>query len=564
MYDISIKIKNYKCYIEESGFDTIKRVNLIIGKNNVGKSALLDVIEHVAGKKYEFDRTNWRDGQKPVIVFKDIISANVAKLAIPPYLNLEDGKIQGSHHEYGQKLIDHQIKWTKIGDSRDHVQLLECDDSNIDPLLKNSGYDKAICSEMLVPLEGKKFKKVSAERDIQPELTSTPQIFSNGRGITNAIQCFINNIDLQREIVEIEILKAINEIFAQEGNFSRIVCQNDNGKWEIYLEELDKGHIALSKSGSGLKTVITVLAFLFLIPKIENKSLSEYIFAFEELENNIHPSLLRRLNDYIYKLAVDRKFVYFLTTHSNVLIDQFSKQIDAQIIHVTQKDGEAKTTTVQTYFQSGRILDDLDVRASDLLQANGVIWVEGPSDRLYLNRWIDLWSKGRLKEGTHFQIIFYGGRVLSHFSAESPEEISKSVSMLLANRNSIILIDSDKKKQSDKINDTKIRIVEEFKTPGFLSWVTKGKEIENYISSKVINEFLAKTNSSQVKPFESFFKYLDKGKKGLNKKYSIKKPLFAEKILPFMTKDNMCSVLDLDEKMIEICQRISSWNRLDF
>ncbi len=68
-------------------------------------------------------------------------------------------------------------------------------------------------------------------------------------------------------------------------------------------------------------------------------------------------------------LAKKEKFFYFLTTHSNVLIDQFSKQKDAQITHITQEDGWANTVTVQTYLQKGDIFDDLDVRASDLLQA---------------------------------------------------------------------------------------------------------------------------------------------------------------------------------------------------
>ena len=38
---------------------------------------------------------------------------------------------------------------------------------------------------------------------------------------------------------------------------------------------------------------------------------------------------------------------------------------------------------VDTYRDSCHILDDLEARASDLLQANGIVWVEGPSDRIY-------------------------------------------------------------------------------------------------------------------------------------------------------------------------------------
>ena len=43
----SIKIKDYKCFVKENdyqGFDDIKPVNVIIGKNNSGKSKLLEAL----------------------------------------------------------------------------------------------------------------------------------------------------------------------------------------------------------------------------------------------------------------------------------------------------------------------------------------------------------------------------------------------------------------------------------------------------------------------------------------------------------------------------------------
>ena len=32
-----------------------------------------------------------------------------------------------------------------------------------------------------------------------------------------------------------------------------------------------------------------------------------------------------------------------------------------------------------------------------------LIWVEGPSDRIYINRWIELFSEGKLEEGRDHQ-----------------------------------------------------------------------------------------------------------------------------------------------------------------
>ena len=32
------------------------------------------------------------------------------------------------------------------------------------------------------------------------------------------------------------------------------------------------------------------------------------------------------------------------------------------------------------------VLDDLGAKASDIFQSNGIIWVEGPSDRIYIKK----------------------------------------------------------------------------------------------------------------------------------------------------------------------------------
>jgi AAA15 family ATPase/GTPase len=50
--NVSIKIKNYMCFGEiPQGFDSIKPINIIIGRNNSGKSRLLDSIEYLVDLK---------------------------------------------------------------------------------------------------------------------------------------------------------------------------------------------------------------------------------------------------------------------------------------------------------------------------------------------------------------------------------------------------------------------------------------------------------------------------------------------------------------------------------
>ena len=188
--------------------------------------------------------------------------------------------------------------------------------------------------------------------------------------------------------------------------------------------------------------------------------MSDYVFAFEELENNLHPSLQRRLVRYICESALKNEFAVFLTTHSNAVIDMLGHSSSAQIIHVTHSGGAAKARRVSTYVENRGILDDLDIRASDLLQANGIVWVEGPSDKLYFNRWIGLVTEGALEEGTHYQCVFYGGRLLAHLTGVQPFDTTdhdQAVRIFRVNRNAIVLMDSDKSTPDAEINRTKMR-----------------------------------------------------------------------------------------------------------
>jgi len=299
-----------------------------------------------------------------------------------------------------------------------------------------------------------------------------------------------------------------------------------------------------------------------LIPAKEKKPLNNYVFAFEELENNLHPALLRRLFLYIRDIALKQDTYFFITTHSSVVIDLFSNDPEAQLIHTTH-DGKAATAKrVKAYVQRKGILDDLDVRASDLLQSNGIVWVEGPSDRLYFNRWIDIWSDGTLREGAHYQCVFYGGRLQAHLTARiSEEERDKLIKILLVNRNAIFLTDSDRQYPRQRLNATKQRIRREINDIGAIFWETKGKEIENYIPHGAIASRFEKKLDKQIEQYQLFSDYLDRMiKKGEGKKFLSNKVVFAENICPHFSRENLIPILDLEVRLNEVCRCIRKWN----
>lgn len=560
--NFSIKVKNYKCFgDEETGFDEIKYINLIIGRNNSGKSSLLEVIQYVTNPQDAFMLLGHK-GSKPSVLITTVLTEETIKSVFQP--NVHGGGIPGPNHwEYGKKWIGRPIKY-ELNPKRSKSFV------SIDPPFEhqNRGSQEGyLASRAINPLGDKVFFCLRAERNIVPEgAYSELQLEENGRGATNLIQGFINRRDLPNELVEQNLLTALNTIYSPDSRFSRILAQSspDGNTWEIFLDEPNKGTIALSHTGSGFKTILLVLEFLYLIPFVKKLRVENLIFAFEELENNMHPALQRRLLAFLRDFALKNECIFFLTTHSSVVIDMFSRDEQAQIIHVTHDGEKALAKRVQTYIDNSGVLDDLDVRASDLLLANSVIWVEGPSDRLYINRWIELWENGALKEGIHYQCVFYAGRLLAHISAEEPEQAtSGGVAILRLNRHAAVLMDSDKDNESDTINETKKRIVAEVGRMGGIVWITDGREVENYLPHEAIGNYYGRQLQTPLEKFKRIEDYIqtEVGKEQ-RKGFEKSKVEFAAKICPRLTRESISNNTDLSSKLANLCQKIKKWNNL--
>jgi putative ATP-dependent endonuclease of the OLD family len=559
----SIKISNYKCFGDEpQGFDDLRPINVIIGRNNAGKSSLLDVLKFAIGAFPTLGVALHHKGKETRLH----VPLKLTELQLRPVYprGHSGGLVHMDFWEYGSRFLGAPIALEIFAGGKRQISKFPA--GLIDPEGQpQAKFIERLAQQLPNPLiPGKHFRHLFAERNLRPEQESESiTIQGDGTGVTNAMHQFLNFAKYPRAVIDKIILGELNSVMKPDLEFSAIQARKiDSNHWEIFLEEGEKGLIAVQQTGSGFKTILLALAFLHLIPRVEGHPAANYVFAFEELENHLHPAVQRRLLSYLRKYALDNGAKILLTTHSSVVIDMFSRDMEAQILHVSHDRERAKVTLVSSYLEHRGILDDLDVRASDLLQANGVIWVEGPSDRIYVNRWIELWSGGSLREDTHYQVVFYGGRLLAHLSAEVPEESSQAVKILRVNRNAAVLIDSDKRTALAKINKTKQRVLSEVQAIGGLGWVTAGREVEHYVPPAAIQVLYSLPAAPILDPLAEFGSILSGLAQGESERFKVNKPLFAEKVVPLLTRDDLAGHLDLSMRLEDLCGRIKAWNGL--
>jgi predicted ATP-dependent endonuclease of OLD family len=573
----TVKFRGTTCFKSDwSGFDEIKPINVIIGRNNAGKSHLIETVRALCEGNLKKSGFELRcEGRLDESSLRDYFPENASG----------GHSIQDYWYQLGQPLVGHRVSW--VVDRQGRINNLQMPDSQNMPgdfvvAEEREKRVRDILRDARSILTGLHFRRLVADRDIRPkEANKSLTLGDDGLGATNIIRRYIttSSPEFPRELVQDTLLSALNEIFRDDGHFSEIVVQEHDeassgfpqGQWEIYLGENKKNLIALSQSGSGLKTVILVLLNLLVMPILEDQPKEKYVFAFEELENNLHPALFRRLLAFLEDYATTEKAHVFLTTHSSVALDLFGASPNSQTVLVTHDGESASTRTVAAHFDQLGVVSELGARPSDLLQANGIVWVEGPSDRIYINRWLELFSDGRLREGRDYQCACYGGSLLARAQFVAPEEAeSELVNLIQVNPNVAVICDGDRTAATGKGSRIKSRVqrikAEVQEIPHSHVWITECKEIENYLPGAALAVVFDDKKIPSPGQYEPFFPSGRVSKKGASftetrlKRNTVDKVDLASRVAVHLTREKLENRFDLAKQMRRLVETINSWN----
>ncbi|MDQ7918409.1 AAA family ATPase [Mesonia sp. MT50] len=541
-------IKNFRSFDSDGIYlDGLKKINIIIGKNNCGKSNVLRFLQTLHSNlsdlnKFPNDIKNQhrRNGQSTILNLKvkgDNLPHNKDKFRrangfdynnfLEQFhnfdVNLNSQSInlpeQLNDLEW-QQLIPFQSAYAQASAQQLLSKINESWKQSIIQKVKSTFKDLIYIPHLRVIKEGHQFgdsnSSINGSNIISKMFEmQNPEIGNeNARDKFNLIQTFVRDL-INKPDLEIEI---------------------PHTKEEIVLT-IDGNRLPLDSFGTGIHQLVMLCSTLV----IHDNS----IVCIEEPEIHLHPELQRKFIKFLGKT----KNIYFLTTHSNIFLDS---RLNTSIYHV-QNDGIKSTIshanrTTRTF----SILNDLGYHSSDILQANGIIWVEGPSDRTFIIKWINL-IDSTLIEGLHFSIMFYGGRLLSHISFQNEKLITDLIPLLKLNRNAYVLMDRDGFSSKTKINLTKRRIKEEIGDRN--CWITKGREIENYLTEKTIQNWL-EVDKVKINPDLKLEEIVSKIHKN---KYNTAKTKYSKEIIKHITIEDL-DILDLKLKVKQLTNRINDWN----
>lgn len=536
-----ISFSGYKCFKGGKSIPWFSQFNVVIGRNNSGKSSFIDIIHSLCNPEF---RANNANNLEITMKYKidDHRYFDIDNLDLQTYRNRSS-----TLRFFGFHLIDKELKVD--------VNLVEYNSvhNNSYKITEGTRYTtgngiillKLNEETTLDPFYNSVFRCISSERDITPEsfFSESKQtgIDSNGEGTTRYVCSILNNKNKNDAIIQDDLLNAFNEILGADGHYKNIKAKQDNGdNWEIVLEDDNRNQYPISKLGSGLKTILLVLLNLIVVPNdYKDKTM---VFAFEELENNLHPALEKRLYSYIFKYAKEHDYMIFLTTHSPVAIDLFSKEKSVHFYKTEKNTDGYQIVPISGFDESIEIIDELGIKASDLLQSNGIIWVEGPSDRIYIRSWLNMLYPEMFEEGRDYQFVYYGGRLLAHYTACDPtdEEVDNYINVLAVNSKAFFVMDSDQTSSEAPLDKRKVHIIQKLKKKHIQYWVTKGREIENYLDLSKDNIQLGQFDKLENMPTVS----------------NLDKINFAKQ----HCKDVVFDKYNLDESINLLANEIARWN----
>ncbi|KAB2916599.1 MAG: AAA family ATPase [Bacteroidetes bacterium] len=322
------------------------------------------------------------------------------------------------------------------------------------------------------------------------EKKSTQIVVSSGQKLYETIRKHRNSFRDKRILFE-EFEKFLGTTFFNTEEFEIIAREDEKDSGRHITVSIKGEEQDIHNLGDGIQSLITLL-FPIYVAEPET-----WVFI-EEPEINLHPGMQRIFLEQLTKEPLkSKKLKYFITTHSNHLLDLSLEMGEETSIFTFDKkilEGDKAHFEIKNV-KSGDtdVLNLLGVKNSSVFMANCTIWVEGITDRYYIREFLKAYYKQFeestvYKEDLHYAFFEYAGTNIEHYIFEEPALIKETPAIkaqFLSNK-ILLVADMDKGKEKRHLK----RELAQYKN--FQFELLSVREIENLLSEQNLSELLPK------------------------------------------------------------------------
>jgi len=224
-------------------------------------------------------------------------------------------------------------------------------------------------------------KNIDQDAEIQDPLKiKIEQVFKKEK-IQKALEDIAKEVNNEiKEIADL-IIHKFKEISTIETSISPDIPNVSDLKWKDVYKNLGfktKDGIPLNKKGSGFRRIVLLSSLLADVEKkTEGNEDSHVIYAIEEPETSLHPDLQIKLVNSLIELSKKANYQIILTTHSPALIRLFETK---HIKYVEKVEGKSKVFDFSEEIV-GKIIENLGLLPEI---SKVVLCVEGKTDEQFL------------------------------------------------------------------------------------------------------------------------------------------------------------------------------------
>ncbi len=345
----SIQLQNYRSY-DDSGVIDLANINVLVGRNNSGKSALIRGIGLFQEGIFTLDENDVRKGATAGVV--------TAQLRDIDYTTHLGGR---SHPEWAEAKLVNTVNRPKPGSFSSSIDLRDQHGNS------NSGIGQIVGSEpnnFIYPYLAK--RKVTAY-DQGVDLGRANSVLPNLAYLTSKIQRLANDSHPKST----EYKQLCEKVLGYKVSTHASPGGQQSG---IHIGNYD--YIPIEDMGEGVPNLLGLITMLCLA---ENR-----LFLIEELENDVHPEALKALLSIIIEKSDSNQFI--ISTHSNIVVKWLASAPSSKLYSVAldpYTHGAVPTSRVSEIPQSVesrvKILEELGYELSDFDLWDGWLFLEESS-----------------------------------------------------------------------------------------------------------------------------------------------------------------------------------------